>query len=361
MAPLKERIRGRLDHLRQRLPWLDHAVRMVRHYGQAKASQQAGAITYFGFLSFFPILALAFFVVGYVARVYPDAQADLVTAIDEVLPGMIGDDAGQISMTDLANAAGTVAALGVLGTLGVLYAGLGWLSAVRNALLVVFELPAKEQPGFVAGKLRDLVTLVLVGVVLMLSVAISGFVSSYSGELLDAVGLGDGVSPVFQLLTVLLGLAASALLFFVLFRLLAAPPTPTRSLWWGAVLGAVGFELLKRLSSLLLASTKEQPAFQAFGIALILLVWINLTSRVVLYAAAWAHTSAAAREIREREAFERARLQELTRVDLHEAARSESTPIAGRGARAKAFAAGGATALGLAAVLRRRRDTGQKT
>ena len=358
MAPLKERIRGRLDHLRQRLPWLDHAVRMVQHYGQANASQQAGAITYFGFLSFFPILALAFFVIGYVARVYPEAQADLVTALDEVFPGMIGDDEGQISMADIVNAAGTVATIGAL---GVLYAGLGWLSAVRNALLVVFELPAKEQPGFVAGKLRDLLTLVLVGVVLIVSVAISGFVSSYSSELLDAVGLGDGVSPGFQLLTVLLGLAANALLFFALFRLLAAPRTPTSSLWSGAVLGAVGFELLKRLSSLLLASTKEQPAFQAFGIALILLVWINVTSRVVLYAAAWAHTSAAAREIREHEAFERARLQELTRVDLHEVAHAESATMAGKGAQAKAFAAGGATALGLAAVLRRRRGTGPKT
>ena len=35
-------------------------------------------MTYFAFLSFFPILALAFFVVGYIAQVYPDAQNNLV-------------------------------------------------------------------------------------------------------------------------------------------------------------------------------------------------------------------------------------------------------------------------------------------
>ena len=74
-----------------------------------------------------------------------------------------------------------------------------------------------------------------------------------------------------------------------------SPRTPHRSLWQGALLGAVGFEVLKQLSRLLLAATKGQPAFQAFGIALILLVWINYFSRVVLYAAAWAHTSRAAR------------------------------------------------------------------
>ena len=58
-------------------PALDHVVRMQEHYGETKASQQAGAVTYFGFLSVFPVLALAFFVVGYVAKVYPDAQDNL--------------------------------------------------------------------------------------------------------------------------------------------------------------------------------------------------------------------------------------------------------------------------------------------
>ena len=50
---------------------------MQEHYGAVKAGQQAGAVTYFAFLSFFPILALAFFVVGWIAKVYPDAQDDL--------------------------------------------------------------------------------------------------------------------------------------------------------------------------------------------------------------------------------------------------------------------------------------------
>ena len=31
-------------------------------------------MTYFGFLSVFPVLALAFFVVGYVAKIFPDAR-----------------------------------------------------------------------------------------------------------------------------------------------------------------------------------------------------------------------------------------------------------------------------------------------
>ncbi len=94
----------------------------------------------------------------------------------------------------------------------------------------------------------------------------------------------------------MLGLLANAVLFFAMFRLLTAPDLPKRAMWSGALLGAVGFELLKQVSGLLIRSTQGQPAFQVFGLALILVVWINYFSRVVLYAAAWAWTHPLARE-----------------------------------------------------------------
>ena len=291
-----EGIKARLAAARERRPLLDHAIRTFTHYGGVKGNQQAGGVTYFGFLSVFPVLALAFFAVGYVARVYPDANDTLVKAIEEVLPGLVGNDEGQVSLTEVEDAAGAV---GLVGLLGVLYAGLGWLSALRDALIVIFEEPTRLQPSFVVGKLRDLVTLVLLGVVLGTSVVVSGVVTRFSEEVLDWLGLGSELGWLIAVLAVLLGLLAGTVLFFAMFTLLAKPPTPRRALWQGALLGAVGFELLKQLSSVLLASTEGQPAFQVFGIALILLVWINYFSRVTLYAAAWAHTSPAARAARD--------------------------------------------------------------
>ena len=76
-----------------------------------------------------------------------------------------------------------------------------------------------------------------------------------------------------------------------MFTLLAQPRAPRISLVKGALLGAVGFEVLKAVALLLIAQTKGQPAFQAFGVALILVVWINYFSRLVMLAAAWAYTS----------------------------------------------------------------------
>jgi membrane protein len=348
MASPVDRIGARVSDLRQRRPFVDHVVRMQAHYGQVKAGQQAGGVTYFAFLSVFPILALSFFVIGYVSQVYPDAQRNLVDAIKQVLPGLLGQRKDQISITDVQQAAGAV---GLLGLAGLLYTGLGWLSAMRDALTVVFQLPAKEQPNFLVGKLRDLFTLALVGVVLIVSVAVTGLVSGFSGDLLRWLGLGTELGWLVKIVTVVFGLAANMVLFFAMFRLLAEPRTPTRSLWSGALLGAIGFELLKQASQYLLGITKDQPAFQAFGIALILLVWINYFSRVVLYAAAWAHTSRAARAQRVPDPPAPPQGPPSPSLAQHPMAAAAAD---GRPGWVAPFAAGGATALGLAAVLRRR-------
>jgi membrane protein len=292
MPAFVDRVKRRVHEVRKDRPAVDHVLRMQEHYGETKAGQQAGAVTYFGFLSVFPVLALAFFVVGWVSKVYPDAQDNLVTAIGEMFPGIIGKGDNQIQIDDIQNAAGTV---GLIGLAGVLYSGLGWLSALRDALIAVFELPEREQPSFVKGKLRDLLTLAIIGAVLLVAVAFTGIVSGFSKDLLGWVGLSTELGWLVQILSIALGLLANAVLFLAMFRLLAAPDLPIRAMWSGALLGAVGFEILKQVSGLLIRSTQGQPAFQVFGLALILLVWINYFSRVVLYAASWAWTHPLAR------------------------------------------------------------------
>lgn len=343
----------RLARLRERRPVVDHLLRMVEHYGNVNGNGLAAAVTYFAFLSFFPILALAFAIFGQVAKVYSDAEDTLVDAANTVLPGLVGGENG-VSLDTLQSAAPGIFSVGILLTL---YSGLGWLSGMREALMTVFEEPPREQPGFVSGKLRDVLALLTLGSVLVVSVAVSGVATKLLTPILDALQLGTVAGVVLAIVAVALGLAANALLFFSFFRLLASPDVPSRSLWSGALLGAVAFELLKQLSTFLLKSTANSEAFQAFGIALILLVWINYFSRVVVYAAAWAHTSPEARAAREARLVAEQTV-EGPRIDLAAAAgavRPEKTGGAAAPSGKAAFAAGAASMLGLVALLRRRR------
>jgi membrane protein len=364
----KERVAARLESARSRWPVLDHAVRTQQHYSRVNAGSWAGAVTYFAFLSFFPLLALAFFVVGYITRYFPDAQSNMLDAIEQVFPGMIGTGEGQIRLSAIQSAAATV---GIIGLVTLIYAGLGWLSGMRTALHVVFELPRDRRPSFVLGKLRDLLTLVVVGTTLLVSVGLSGVVTRISDRVLDLVDVDQGLSWTVEVAAVVVALVANTVLFFVLFTVLARPRTPRRALWQGAFLGSIGFEVLKQLSSFLLAATQRSPAFQAFGIALILLVWINYFSRLVMYAAAWAVTAPTARDAREAEARPvsadtlalRARVSASRSAVAPVPAPADvagSPPVRRSGvARVDprlAFGAGAAVALGLVAAVRRHRD-----
>ena len=137
-----------------------------------------------------------------------------------MLPGLIGSDPDQISLATIQDAAGTV---GLIGLVGVLYSGLGWLSGMRDALIDVFQEPPSLQPSFVVGKLRDLATLAVIGVTLVVSVAVSSLVTGFSGDFLDLLGLGDGLTWLLAILGVVVGGAAGMVLFFALFKLLAKP------------------------------------------------------------------------------------------------------------------------------------------
>ena len=127
--------KARLRDQRARRPWLDHAVRAYDRNGEVLGGQLAAAVTYFGFLSFFPLLALAFAMVGYVSTVYPGAQDGVTAAVESAFPSLVGPGDGQINIQDVVDAK---AGAGIAGLLGLLYAGLGWLDALRDGLRRVF-------------------------------------------------------------------------------------------------------------------------------------------------------------------------------------------------------------------------------
>lgn len=303
---LIDRAKERFQRARERRVWLDHLALTVQHYLDAQGPANAGNITYFGFLSFFPLLAIAFATVGLIARIFPEAKGSLVTALKDVFPVIIGDEEGQISLETFEGAAG---AAGIIGVAVLLFLGLNWLSAVRAGLEHVFDLVPQETPNFFLGKLRDLLSLGAVGTVLIASVAISSTVTAFSRQVREALGLDlvPGTGLLITALGVALGVAASTLLFIVLFRLLANADVPFRALVHGAMFSAIGFEALKLVASSLLALSTRSAAAAVFGTALVLIVWISYFARVTLLGASWAETSpiavAARAEAAEKEAL----------------------------------------------------------
>ena len=340
---LKERASGAVRALRDRSPAADHLIRTWQHYSKVQGNVLAGAVTYFGFLSFFPILALAFAAVGYITIVYPDARHNLTEGLQQVFPGIVSNRPalGKISLDQIANAK---AATGLIGLAVLLYTGLGWLSGLREALQTIFDVAAEHKRGVVLGKVVDLAMLVIIGIVMIVSVAISGVVKGLTSDILEAVGLSSGLGneALLWVVAVLLGVAASTLLFFAMFKLLPNPDLPSGALWRGALLAAVGFELLKAIVVNVLGGVGGTP-FAPLALAVTLVIWINYFSRLVLLGAAWAWTAE----------------ESQLRLPSYAADAPAGTPPAGEpsGVLGAEPVAAGAGSRASAAGSRRRRDT----
>src|SRR3954453_20458730 len=104
MPALVGRAKDTAQDVPARWPLLGHVLRMNKHYGKVRGGALAGAVTYFGFLSFFPLMALAFSVVLFIADAYPSAHADIERALEDAFPSLIGSGEGQINVQTLANA-----------------------------------------------------------------------------------------------------------------------------------------------------------------------------------------------------------------------------------------------------------------
>src|SRR4051794_15080015 len=271
--------------VRARRPFVDHMVRAFSRYQADGGDRLAASVTYFGFLSFFPLIALAFSVAGFVVDAYPDAQQKLAEEINSFLPGL----SDKLDVTTIGNAK---VATGLIGLAGLLLAGLGWIDALREAVRTIWHHNVKAG-NFVVKKLVDIGVLAGLGLTLLASLAVTGVSSAAMTWFLDLVGLEDNSVARIGLRAVGLALAllVDVAVFLYLFTRLPRLNTPLRRVFKGALLGAVGLEILKVVGSLLVSRTTNNPVYGAFAVVVGLLIWINLVSRFMLFTAAWTVTA----------------------------------------------------------------------
>jgi inner membrane protein YhjD len=270
---------------RRRSRWFDHMARAYERYQDRRGDRLAAAMTYFGFLSFFPLLALAYALLGYLVGVSEKARDYLVDAINSVLPGL----ADQLPVEQIAQAK---AAAGLIGLVGLLFAGLGWVAALRESMREIWGNDPTGGGNFVIKKLWDIGLLGFLGAMLILSVATSGVATQATHGVLEVLGLADitGMGTALWVLSVGVAIAFDALIFLVIFSRMSGTRAPWRRIYRGALFGAVGFESLKLIATLLIGSTTRNPVYASFAVVAGLLIWIDVVSRFVLFSAAWTAT-----------------------------------------------------------------------
>lgn len=277
-----------LERYRARYEWLDHLVRAGARYTERHGDHYAAAVTYFSVLALFPLILVAVAALGYALFLQPDLIDRLRQGIQDNAPA--GLDVLILPIVDEAERSRNT--IGVIGLVGALYTGIGWMSNLREALSEQWGQPPTAPP-ILKKTLFDLLTLIGLGVAMIGSFAITGIASGFASTILEFVGLGQQGWAIFLLglLGVVLGLVANWLIFLWVIARLPREHATLRSAAKAAVLGAVGFEVLKQVMTVYLASVTASPSGQIIGPFIGLMVFAFFTSRFILFVTAWAATS----------------------------------------------------------------------
>ncbi|MCF2530013.1 YihY/virulence factor BrkB family protein [Yinghuangia soli] len=276
---------------------IGRTMRAYDRYTERDGNFGSAAVTFYGFLSLFPLLALAAAVVA--AALSPSRVQEMQDKISENVPGI----ADRLNLGALADNAGTV---GVIGGVLLLISGLGWVEALRPSIRKMWIADEPKPEGFkatVSAKLKDVGVLIGLGLAMALTVGASAFATSVIGRISDSIGLED--QPVGR---VLLQIAAFAVAVFAgvvlfLYLLVGMPrlsmPRPTALI--GALIGAIGFEVLKFLVAAYISGVASKSMYGAFGVPVALLLWIYFVTRLLIFCAAWQATDKRAEHLHDDE------------------------------------------------------------
>lgn len=284
---LRARASARWAALKERHAWLRHIVSAWQLLGRNNGNQYAAAITYFSFLALFPLLLLAVSITGFVLHSDPGTERDFFNHLTDNVPGALG----QTFKTSLQAAIDSRTGLGIVGLVGVLLTGLGWIGNLRTAIDGVWgRTPAKVN--FLKAKVANLLVLAGLGVGTVLSLALTVVGTSLTDQILRALGFDDlpGAHALLKLLGIAIAVVGDLIIFWWLLIRLPQMEVPGRIALQGALLAAAGFEVLKIVGAYTVAHTANSPTAGPFAGLLAVLIWIQLVARFMLFACAWTAT-----------------------------------------------------------------------
>lgn len=283
MAGVVDRLKARWRGLRAEHSSVDVAAGSWTRLGDTNGNLYAGAITYFSFLALFPLLLLGVSILGFVLSGHPDTLQTLLDKIATNVPGSVGE-----TLRDsIKSAIDSRTSIGIIGLVGVLLTGLGWIGNLRRAIDAIWARPPAQRP-FLKEKIGNLLILAGLGVGLLLSLALTAAWTAATDEVLQLLNLDDvpGMGTLVSIAGILIAVLGDAVVFFWLVVRLPVADVPKRLGIRGALLGAAGFEVLKIVGTFTVAHTANSPTAGPFAGVLAVLIWIQLVVRWFLYVVA---------------------------------------------------------------------------
>src|SRR5579875_3548841 len=246
---------ARLDRFQRHHGWVGLPLGVLYKFFDDRGPYLAALITYYAFVSLFPLLLLFFSAAGFFLQGHPELQNDLRQAVLKELP-----DIGSRIHPATFHGSGIGLAVGILGTL---YGGLGATQAAQASFNQIYGVPRNEQPNPLKSRLRSLALLALLGSGVLLSTGIAVVLST-------ANGLSRQIGPAVHVAGYVLNYGVDFALFGAAFQLLIA---------------AGLYMLIQIFGSSYVSHEAHASVYGVFAVVLGTLAWMYLQSLILILAA----------------------------------------------------------------------------
>ena len=258
-----------------------HGHPVIAKFVQDRGPHLAAMVAYYALLSLVPFMFLAMSLLGLVGQI--SASSYLIRELGHILPGQSTHDLLE-PVRSVQRNAGT---LSIIGLLGIVWASLGFYSALESALNIVFRV---QNRAFLHQKWVTL-SLVVTSVVvlfasLLTTIAATGWVDRHAPDLIQ-------LNVAAYLATMAVSSVGSFLFLLAIYRYLTNVELRRSDVWPGALVGAALFQLSFQALPLYLRFSDQLLALRAFGGLVILLVWLYLMANIIVLGAEinWFHWS----------------------------------------------------------------------
>ena len=258
------KIKEKLDELGERRKWFGTLLAVQKRYSELNGNYLASSVTLSAFLSIFPLLLFAIAIVGFIAAGSTDFTEEVIAEL-----GITDDAAAENIKNALATAQKSRRLASAIGIVGLLWSGLGLVAAVQYAINAAWQVAGRGW----RDKLKGLLWLAGAALLFLTSFATTAAIN----------WLPKFLAP----LTTVASLSVSMGLWLWTFKVLATRDIGWKSLLPGAVVGAIGLEVLKVVGGIYvpLAVSSASALYGTLGIVFATLAWLLFFGRLVVYSA----------------------------------------------------------------------------
>jgi membrane protein len=261
----------RVDAFQRRHPAVGFPLGVLYKFIDDQGNYLAAVVTYYAFVSIFPILLIASSVLGFVLQGNAELRDEVLNGALSQFP-IVGTELGKPQGLQ-----GSTSAV-VFGTIAALYGVLGLGQAAQNAVNVVWAVPRNSRLNPLLSRASSLVLLVLAGLAVLAVTVLTSIVS-------HAEVFGPDFNRGLGWLLKLASLVLNALVLAAMMRLATTARQSFRSSLPGAVAVAVMWQLLQQAGGTyvdrVIARVSDVNAVFAIVLGLLALLYIASVMAVI--------------------------------------------------------------------------------